>query len=118
MELKGPTAAPRIGNKAGEVNGVVYDVDSRTPLAGATVIIQRDGSSHRDAFITDHAGVYHVRKLPAGVYTLKFYYVALMVPATGVTVKLGHTTTVDAHLDTASQKSPLPPEVDARAASK
>ncbi len=55
---------------SGAVRGVVYEVGTRTPIAGATVTVtNRDTGLMRSA-LTDASGEYFIKMLPVGVYTV------------------------------------------------
>jgi len=84
----------------GTVRGAVTDARTGEQLAGVTVVASSPKNNVRDAVvITDEHGNYNLENLPAGPYTLDFYYDAINVKRT-VTVHANQVAPVFAKLDT------------------
>lgn len=75
----------------GTVNGFVYDQDTRVPLKGATVVIEKLGI----ATITNTLGEFKIRDLNPGEYSLSITYVGFESVVRPFTVRDGESTLLD-----------------------
>ncbi|MGH9253617.1 MAG: TonB-dependent receptor [Vicinamibacterales bacterium] len=90
------------GVQTGTISGIVDSSDG-LPLPGATVTATSAAMQGPRTAVTDTNGVYYVRALPAGTYTIEFA-VSGFQPSTrpGVLVSVGGTTELDATMSVAT----------------
>ncbi len=86
---------------AGVVQGVVTDPGSGEKLAGVTVVATGPGLREAQSAITDDSGTYMLVNLPAGTYTLTFYYSDVTVERSNVVIAKGKVTAVSQKLKAA-----------------
>jgi hypothetical protein len=58
--------------KPGTISGYVKDARTKSPLIEAVVTLSSDAFTGRKIALTDSTGIYLVKDLPAGVYTVSF----------------------------------------------
>ena len=58
-------------NKEIDIIGTVFDANDNSPLAGATIYIEE----LQDGVITDTEGVFRIKNIPDGTYTLKAQFI-------------------------------------------
>ncbi|MPR32292.1 TonB-dependent receptor [Salmonirosea aquatica] len=75
----------------GTLNGFVYDQDTRVPLKGATVTIEKLGIST----ITNTLGEFKIRNLDPGNYSLSVTYVGFELMQKSFTIRDGESTLLD-----------------------
>ncbi len=90
----------------GKIHGVATDKRSGDTLAGVTVIAS-DSAGHEHTVITDDNGAYTVSALPAGTYTVTFYYADSTNVQKAVHVAAGSTAQVSPRLDQSNAKGEM-----------
>jgi Ca-activated chloride channel family protein len=80
--------------KTGTIRGVVCDGDTGEVAVGATVVATSPAIVGEQVVITDEAGYFAITDLPAGNYTLTFYYNNGTSSRGGVAVATGQATTI------------------------
>ena len=83
----------------GGMSGVVRD-ETKTGLAGVTVVATSLTTQTAYSEITDGNGSYEISSMPPGNYDVMFYYADLTVKRRSMVVSLGKVTPVHARLDT------------------
>lgn len=90
------------------ITGIVADQSSGDRLAGVTVIATGPLIQGAQTVITNESGEFSLADLPAGSYTVMFYYADVTVERSGVTVSsFGHTT-LNTQLETGSYIRNIP----------
>lgn len=92
-----PVQAQRSGN----LTGLVTDKVSGDPLPGANVFLE--GTNYGSA--TDYEGIYNIRKVPPGDYTMVVKYIGYRENKFPVTVESGVTIEINAELEYVSLES-------------
>ena len=59
----------------GSVTGVVIDADLNQPIPYATIIISKSGGETLTGGITNDNGIFEIKKIPEGIYTLKIQFI-------------------------------------------
>jgi hypothetical protein len=85
----------------GHIHGVVTDKRSGDKLGGVTVVAT-DAAGHEHTALSDDNGAYTVDALPAGTYTVAFYYADATDVQKFVNVSPGNTAQVSPRLDESS----------------
>ena len=67
----GTMAGNENANKEIDIIGTVFDANDNSPLAGATIYIEE----LQDGVITDTEGVFRIKNIPDGTYTLKAQFI-------------------------------------------
>jgi hypothetical protein len=76
----------------GSIMGLVRDGDTSKPIAGVTVVAFPVAADEPKTAIADHDGVYRFAELPAGDYTVTFFYGWIVQERQGVVVVPGEIT--------------------------
>lgn len=66
------TSAVIAQEKTGAISGYVKDARTKKPLAEAVVTISSNMFEGQKLALTDSTGIYSVKNLPAGMYTITF----------------------------------------------
>ncbi|HTJ44704.1 MAG TPA: carboxypeptidase regulatory-like domain-containing protein [Kofleriaceae bacterium] len=101
------------GLTTGAVQGIITDANTGEPLIGVTVVASSPALQGQQSAITDETGEFKITNLPAGTYTITYYYVDLVVRRT-VDVSINKTTPAYAKLDVAQASSEVV-EIEGRA---
>jgi Ca-activated chloride channel homolog len=89
VSSSGPASAQSA--KTGAVRGVVRDRKTGEPLVGVTVVATGPSLPGTLSAITDEKGEYVITELPAGVYTISYFYADATLNATGIRVVANNT---------------------------
>ncbi len=84
--VDGATTSGTVDASANAIKGVVKDKATGEQLAGVTVIATSPALNGSQTAITDEHGAYTIAGLPAGKYTVTFYYADVTVERSGVEV--------------------------------
>lgn len=95
------TGAQAQGVQTGTLTGSVKDKDGLV-LPGVTVTVQSPALQGTQTAVTDGNGIYIVRGLPPGTYTVRFELASFTTVTEGTQVPLGGTATVDAEMGVAA----------------
>jgi len=99
------SALPLIAARTGGIQGRVTAADTGKPLGGVKLVVARTGISTK----TDAKGVYHLTRIPVGIYTLQVSYPHYATRTlTKVKVKKGRVTTRNIKLKHLKTKKTTP----------
>ena len=84
--VDGVTTSGTATASANAITGVVADKRTGEKLAGVTVLATSPAGGGTQTAITDESGAYAIRGLPAGRYTVTFYYADVTVERANVEV--------------------------------
>jgi outer membrane receptor protein involved in Fe transport len=89
---------------SGAIQGVITDQSTGEKLAGVTVTVASPALQGVQTAITDENGFYKISDLPAGEYTVTFYYLEITVSRPNQSVGVSKTTPVFQKIDTGKAK--------------
>ena len=100
--VDGVTTTGTASATANAITGVITDKQTGEKLAGVTVIATSPANPGTQTAITDEHGAYAITDLPAGKYTVAFYYADVTVERAGVEVSAKRVASVSQSLSVAA----------------